>query len=211
MIFSGANCSRKFASGDEGPPIGGLFSSLCQLNEVEVLRMNERSHGASFEEVALPLFDALYNYARWLTGNSTEAEDLVQETYLKGLKGFGSFTPGTNFRAWMYRILRNTFLTSRTGLRAVPLISIDEEPGVLEHLTDEETPERHLLQRSNGEALRRAIEGLSLPFREVLLLCDVEEMSYKEIAETLSIPVGTVTSRLMRARQKVRNALRGMK
>jgi len=173
--------------------------------------MNERSHGASFEEVALPLFDALYNYARWLTGNSTEAEDLVQETYLKGLKGFGSFTPGTNFRAWMYRILRNTFLTSRTGLRAVPPISIDEEPEVLEHLTDEETPEWHLLQRSSGEALRRAIEGLSLPFREVLLLCDVEEMSYKEIAETLAIPVGTVTSRLMRARQKVRNALRGMK
>ena len=173
--------------------------------------MNERSRGASFEEVALPLFDALYNYARWLTGDLTEAEDLVQETYLKGLKGFGSFTPGTNFRAWMYRILRNTFLTSRTGLRAVPPISIDEDPELLEQMTDEETPEWHLLQRRSGEALRQAIEGLSLPFREVLLLCDVEEMSYKEIAETLSIPLGTVTSRLMRARQKVRNALRGLK
>ena len=159
----------------------------------------------------MPLFDSLYRYARCLADDRGEAEDLVQETYLKGLRGFVSFTPGTNFRAWMYRILRNTFLTSRTGLRAVPPISIDEEPEVLEHLTDEETPEWHLLQRSNGEALRRAIEGLSLPFREVLLLCDVEEMSYKEIAETLSIPVGTVTSRLMRARQKVRNALRGMK
>src|SRR2546430_1509971 len=175
----------------------GLFSSPCQLNGVEVLRMNERSGGASFEEVALPLFDALYNYARWLTGDLTEAEDLVQETYLKGLKGFGSFTPGTNFRAWMYRILRNTFLTSRTGLRAVPPISIDEDAELLEQMTDEETPEWHLLQRRSGEALRQAIEGLSLPFREVLLLCDVEEMSYKEIAETLSIPVGTVTSRLM--------------
>jgi len=114
--------------------------------------MNERSRGASFEEVAMPLFDALYNYARWLTGDPTEAEDLVQETYLKGLKGFGSFTPGTNFRAWMYRILRNTFLTSRTGLRAVPPISIDEDPEVLGQMTDEETPEWHLLQQRSSFA-----------------------------------------------------------
>src|SRR5256886_3707281 len=150
-----------------------------------------------FEALAIPLLAPLYNFAHWLTHNRDEAEDLVQETYVKALKGFPSFTPGTNFRAWMYRILRNTFLTSRTGLRAVPPISIDEDPELLEQMTDEETPEWHLLQRRSGEALRQAIEGLSLPFREVLLLCDVEEMSYKEIAETLSIPVGTVTSRLM--------------
>src|SRR5207244_8373277 len=139
--------------------------------------------------------DGLDNYARCMTRELPEAEYLVQETYLKGLKRFASFTPGTNFRAWIYRILRNTFLTSRTGLRAVPPISIDEDPELLEQMTDEETPEWHLLQRRSGEALRQAIEGLSLPFREVLLLCDVEEMSYKEIAEALSIPVGTVTSR----------------
>src|SRR5216684_973173 len=73
---------------------------------------------ASFEELAIPLFDQLYNFAHWLTQNREEAEDLVQETYAKALKGFSSFQLGTNFRAWMYRILRNTFLTSRTGLRA---------------------------------------------------------------------------------------------
>ena len=75
----------------------------------------------------MPLFDQLYNFARWLTQNREEAEDLVQETYAKALKGFSSFQLGTNFRAWMYRILRNTFLTSRTGLRAtstVPLESV---------------------------------------------------------------------------------------
>src|SRR5438309_7759959 len=116
----------------------------------------------------MPLLAPLYNFAHWLAGNRDEAEDLVQETYAKALKGFGSFTPGTNFRAWMYRILRNTFLTSRTGLRAVPPISIDEDPQLLEQMTDEETPEWHLLQRRSGEALRQAIEGLSLPFREVL-------------------------------------------
>src|SRR5579862_284840 len=77
-----------------------------------------RPESGSFEELAMPLFEQLYNFAHWLTQNREEAEDLVQETYAKALKGFSSFQLGTNFRAWMYRILRNTFLTSRTGLRA---------------------------------------------------------------------------------------------
>jgi RNA polymerase sigma-70 factor (ECF subfamily) len=162
------------------------------------------SHGeASFEELAMPLFDSLYRYARCLADDRGEAEDLVQETYLKGLRGFVSFTPGTNFRAWMFRILRNTFLTSRSGLRAVPPLSLDDQ-----RLIDDSTPEMESIQRANRESLRRAIKELPLPFREVLVLSDVENMSYKDIAETLSIPVGTVTSRLIRARQKVRVALR---
>ena len=81
----------------------------------------------SFEELAMPLFDQLYNFAHWLTQNREEAEDLVQETYAKALKGFSSFQLGTNFRAWMYRILRNTFLTSRTGLRAAATVPLDSE------------------------------------------------------------------------------------
>jgi RNA polymerase sigma-70 factor, ECF subfamily len=154
----------------------------------------------NFDELATPLFGALYNYARWLTRDPYEAEDLVQETYVKALRGFGSFTAGTNFRAWMYRILRNTFLTSKTGLKEnVPL---DED------LAAAGDPETLFLSRVDAEALCRAIESLPLIFREVLLLCDMEEMSYREIAETLGIPVGTVTSRLLRARRKVREALR---
>ena len=164
---------------------------------------------AAFEELALPLFEPLYNYARWLTHDPVEAEDLVQETYLKGLRGFGSFAAGTNFRAWMYRILRNTFLTSRSGLRAVPPVSIDEDPDTYEQISVTETPESIFFARADSETLRISIEALPLPFREVLVLSDVENMSYREIAETLSIPIGTVTSRLIRARQKVRNALRG--
>jgi len=173
--------------------------------------MTEKSASprAAFEELALPLFEPLYNYARWLASDPIEAEDLVQETYLKGLRGFGSFTPGTNFRAWMYRILRNTFLTSRSGLRAVPPLSIDEDPESFEQISVSETPESLFFARADSDALRRAIEALPLPFREVLVLADVEGMSYREIAETLAIPIGTVTSRLIRARQKVRNALRG--
>jgi len=164
---------------------------------------------AAFEELALPLFEPLYNYARWLTHDPVEAEDLVQETYLKGLRGFGSFAAGTNFRAWMYRILRNTFLTSRSGLRAVPPISIDEDPDTYQQIGVAETPESLFFARVESETLRVSIEALPLVFREVLVLSDVENMSYREIAETLSIPIGTVTSRLIRARQKVRNTLRG--
>ena len=158
---------------------------------------------AQFEELAMPLLPPLYNYALWLTKNATEAEDLVQETFLKGMRGFDSFATGTNFRAWMYRILRNTFLTSRTGLRAAPHLSVDD----VDDLVQDETAETTLIARVDASAVRRAIDDLPLTFREVLLLCDVEEMSYREIAETLSIPIGTVTSRLMRARRKVREAL----
>ena len=161
----------------------------------------------SFEDLAMPLFPSLYGYARWLTGEAHEAEDLVQETYLKALRGFGSFRDGTNFRAWMFRILRNTFLPSRSGLRAMEPLDDD----AAEEIAEEGTPETHFVNRANGEALRRAIEALPLPFREVLLLSDVENMRYKEIGEALGIPVGTVTSRLMRARRRVRAALEGMR
>lgn len=162
---------------------------------------------ASFDELALPLLQALYNYARWLTRDAVEAEDLVQETYLKGLRGFASFAQGTNFRAWMYRILRNTFLTSRSGLRAAPQLSIEDDRDQVEDLLVAAGSESLMIARIDVAAVRRAIENLPLAFREVLLLADVEEMSYREIAEALSIPVGTVTSRLMRARRKVREAI----
>lgn len=165
--------------------------------------MTSDRDSTTFEAMALPLFDSLYHYARCLAGDRAEAEDLVQETYLKGLRGFMSFTRGTNFRAWMFRILRNTFLTSRSGLRTVPPVSLDEEEAQ-KQVVDEVTPEMQFIQRENRESLRRAIERLPSMFREVLFLCDVEDLSYTEIAATLSIPVGTVTSRLIRARRKVR-------
>ena len=166
--------------------------------------MTEQRYGGTFEELAMPLFDSLYRYARCLARERAEAEDLVQETYVKALRGFGSFTPGTNFRAWMFRILRNTFLTSRTGLRETPLD--DDTPTPIEP----SSPEHLLMQKYTRESLRRGIDALPAVFREVLVLTDVEEMSYKEIAETLSIPVGTVASRLIRARAKLRKTLEGL-
>lgn len=155
----------------------------------------------------MPLFDSLYNFAHWLTQNREEAEDLVQETYAKALKGFGSFQPGTNFRAWIFRILRNTFLTSRTGLaatRTVPLETEDEEQTVA---VSSETPESILLERAGQQQIQAALEKVPVIFREVLLLCDVEEMSYQEIADSLGVPAGTVMSRLHRARKALRAAL----
>ena len=156
----------------------------------------------------MPLFDQLYNFAHWLTQNREEAEDLVQETYVKALKGFSSFQLGTNFRAWMYRILRNTFLTSRTGLRATSTVPLDSDEDGPEHAVENETPETTLLKRSDSELVQGAINELPVHYREILLLCEVEEMSYQEIAETLSIPLGTVMSRLSRARKTLREGLR---
>ncbi len=162
----------------------------------------------SFEELAMPLFDSLYNFARWLTHDREEAEDLVQETYAKALKGFSSFQLGTNFRAWMYRILRNTFLTSRSGLKGRMTVALDAEEDGPELAVEHDTPETFLVARSNRELLQSAIDELPVYFREILLLCEVEEMSYQEISETLSVPMGTVMSRLSRARKTLRDRLR---
>jgi RNA polymerase sigma-70 factor (ECF subfamily) len=167
-----------------------------------------QSDSGSFEELAMPLIARLYNFAHWLTQDQGEAEDLVQETCVKALKGFGSFRQGTNFRAWMYRILRNTFLTSRTGLKAVT-VSLDSDEDNSSEPVASATPESILLTSVDQLALQRALEGLSVQFREVILLCDVEEMSYQEIAETLAIPIGTVMSRLSRARKVMRELLSG--
>lgn len=162
----------------------------------------------SFEELAMPLFDQLYNFAHWLTQNREEAEDLVQESYAKALKGFSSFQLGTNFRAWMYRILRNTFLTSRTGLRAAATVPLDSEEDGPELAVEKENPESILMRLSDSQLVQSAIDDLPVHYREILLLCEVEEMSYQEIAETLSIPIGTVMSRLSRARKALGDGLR---
>jgi RNA polymerase sigma-70 factor (ECF subfamily) len=162
----------------------------------------------SFEELAMPLFAKLYNFAHWLTQDRAAAEDLVQETYMKALRGFSSFQQGTNFRAWMYKILRNTFLTTQSGLKASASVSFDSddddkppEPAV------SETPESVLLARVQQETIQNALENLPVKFREIVLLCDLEEMSYQEIGETLGIPIGTVMSRLSRARKAMRELL----
>jgi len=158
----------------------------------------------------MPLFERLYNFAHWLTQDREEAEDLVQETYAKALKGFASFQQGTNFRAWIYRILRNTFFTSRTGLKSASSVSIDEESAQQNPLVTSDTPETILLQRSDQELVQQALGRLAVPYREILILCEFEEMSYQEISATLAIPMGTVMSRLSRARMALRDTVKEM-
>jgi RNA polymerase sigma-70 factor, ECF subfamily len=161
---------------------------------------------AEFEELAMPQFDSLYNFARWLVHNSNDAEDLVQETYLKALRNFASFQSGTNFRAWIFQILRNTFLSSRSKLERRMTVATGSEEDGPELAVDRETPETILMNRSNSQLVQRAIDRLPVGYREALLLCEVEEMSYQEIAEILLIPIGTVMSRLARARKAVRES-----
>jgi RNA polymerase sigma-70 factor, ECF subfamily len=167
----------------------------------------EERSTTGFEQLAMPLFDRLYNFAHWLTQNRDEAEDLAQETYVKALKGFSSFELGTNFKAWIFRILRNTFLNSRTGLKAamVPLDQEHDDPALP---VESETPETILIDRASERIMQEAIEELPVAYREVLLLCEVEEMSYAEMAATLAIPMGTVMSRLSRARRALRLAVK---
>jgi RNA polymerase sigma factor (sigma-70 family) len=163
---------------------------------------------AGFEELAMPLFDSLYNFARWLVHNQNDAEDLVQETYLKSLRSYASFQPGTNFRAWIFQILRNTFLSSRSGLERKMTVAMESEEDGSELAAERETPETILIERSNRQLVQRAIDELPAHYREVFLLCEVEEMSYQQIAEILSIPIGTVMSRLARARRAIRESFK---
>ena len=168
----------------------------------------DRPNHELFEDLVMPLFDSLYNFACWLTSDRDEAEDLVQETVAKALRGFSSFEPNTNFRAWIFRILRNTFLTSRTGLKATSTVQLDEdEEKVRTVAITTDTPETVLLGALDEKAVREAIGELPIPYREVILLCELEELSYREIAEALSIPIGTVMSRLSRARNVLREKL----
>jgi RNA polymerase sigma-70 factor, ECF subfamily len=165
----------------------------------------------AFEDLAMPLLPSLYNVAFWLSRNPADAEDLVQETFLKALRGFSSFEQGSNFRAWIFRILRNTYLTSRTGLAAMRTVALEDEldeSGLYpEGAIERETPERDLIRLSDRAALHSAMEKLPPPLLEVILLCDVEEMKYREIAAVLEIPIGTVMSRIARARSALRGAL----
>ena len=185
---------------------------LVGLGSQEMVRFGASSSQgdqplAGFEELATPLFDALYNFACWLAHDASDAEDLVQETYLKALRSFPSFQPGTNFRAWMFRILRNNFLSSCSKLERRMTVAMDSDEDGSELAVDTETPETILMNRFNSKLVQRAIDDLPVHYRETLLLCEVEEMSYQEIAEILSIPMGTVMSRLARARKSVRKSL----
>lgn len=158
----------------------------------------------TFEEAFLPHLDAAYNLARWLTRNDADAQDVVQEAYLRALKFFSGFH-GTDGLPWLLAIVRNTFYTSLRRNNAAEL-PFDLET-INQRESDAPDPEKLQVMRFQRQVVREAIEQLPVDFREVIILRDLEELSYKEIAVVTGIPIGTVMSRLARARHKLRTYL----
>lgn len=158
-----------------------------------------------FEQAVLPYLPAAYNLARWLAHNETDAEDIVQEAYLRAFRFFGGFRGG-DARAWLLTIVRNVFLSwvNQKGSHGLAAISDDE----LEEIeSDAPDPETTLIRGADSERLRQAVEQLPVEYREVIVLRELEELSYKEIAEVAGIPLGTVMSRLARARKRLHDFL----
>jgi RNA polymerase sigma factor (sigma-70 family) len=160
---------------------------------------------ASFEEAVLPHLDAAFNLARWLMRNPADAEDVVQEAYLRAFKFFGGFH-GTDGRSWLLAIVRNTCYTWMQHNRS-PALAISLDDDVLEIESKDLNPEALLLQSADTQMVRQALEDLPVEFREVLVLRELEEMSYREIASITDLPLGTVMSRLARGRKRLQLAL----
>ncbi|HLB38908.1 MAG TPA: sigma-70 family RNA polymerase sigma factor [Actinomycetota bacterium] len=167
-----------------------------------------------FERDALPLLSSLYGAALRLTRDQTDAEDLVQETFLRAYRGFGGFTEGTNLKAWLYRILTNSYINTYRKKQREPQIAEGPEDIDEWYLFDrlggrnvEGSAEEEVLDRIPDEAVKRAVESLPERFRLPVLLADVEGFSYKEIAEIMDSPIGTVMSRLHRGRKALEKAL----
>jgi RNA polymerase sigma-70 factor (ECF subfamily) len=171
---------------------------------------------ARFAELAMPFMGALYAAAMRMTHNPSDAEDLVQETFLRAYRGFGGFEEGTNLKAWLYRILTNTYINSYRAKKRRPEESELEDVedlylyrrlGGLEGAAAGRSAEDELLDHFTESEVTDAIESLPEQFRLAVLLADVEGFSYKEIAEILDIPIGTVMSRLHRGRKALQKRL----
>lgn len=160
-----------------------------------------------FETDALGYVDGLYGAALRLTRNEADAQDLVQDTYVKAFRNSKQFKPGTNLKAWLFTILHNTFLNRRRDSGRDP-VDVDSERVELSAQADPAaTPEEQLLRTAMGPDLQAALDALPEAFREAVWLRDVEEFPYAEIAEMLGIPVGTVMSRISRGRRMLYDSL----
>jgi RNA polymerase sigma-70 factor (ECF subfamily) len=160
-----------------------------------------------FEALFLPHMDAAYNLARWLCGNNEDAEDIVQEAYMRALRFSSSFRDGEP-RAWLLAIVRNTYYTEYRKRRACASIPFDEEMHAIDSENPPPTmgaiaadPEGTLSRMQDAHLLQRALDKIAPEFREALVLREVEDLSYKEMASVLGVPIGTVMSRLSRARR----------
>jgi RNA polymerase sigma factor (sigma-70 family) len=156
----------------------------------------DRAALGSFRATMLPHMDAAYTYARFLIRDAVAAEDLVQDAYLRAFRSFGGYRGG-DARAWLFAILRSIFLDSKRGRKEAG--SDDDAAAALPDEAD--TPEEALIRAADAAAVRGAVDGLPEPFRETLVLRELEEMSYREIGDLMKVPLGTIMSRLSRARR----------
>lgn len=162
------------------------------------------SRRRAFEHEALPQLDIVYRVALQLCGDATRADDLTQETMLKAFRAWNQYEPGSNIRAWLLTILRHTFINQYRREKARgPSVDIDSVFDAVQ----ETDPEASFFERIVDDQVLRAIAGLPADFREVLVMRDIEGLAYAEIAEVTNVPVGTVKSRVFRARQALQNAL----
>jgi RNA polymerase sigma-70 factor (ECF subfamily) len=163
----------------------------------------------SFEAEALPHLDAVYRFARSLTRDAQRAEDLAQEAMLKAYRAWHQYRPGTNARAWLLTIVRNTFINQYRREQhegsSVDLAAMESYTALPE--APQADPEGGFFERMVDEEVVRAVDELPQEFREVVILSDIEDLSYAEIAELLGVPIGTVKSRLFRARQLLQRKL----
>ncbi len=187
------------------------FESSSKIVKFVVLKKRqEQDHSpkeelTAFEEVMLPHLDAAHNLARWLLRNEQDAQDVVQEAFLRAFKSFGGFH-GSNGRAWLLTIVRNTSYTLLKKNRAIDLTTtFDEEIHATGH--DSASPAAILEHAEDAELIRNAMDQLPTEFREILALRHQEGLSYREIADIAQIPPGTVMSRLARARAKLKEYL----
>ena len=184
--------------------------SRPKIVKFAILKKTERDHAepaelASFEQAMLPHLDAAHNLARWLLRNEQDAQDVVQEAYLRAFRSFAGFR-GTSGRAWLLTIVRNTSYTLLKKNRAADLTTpFDEEIHASGH--ESASPATLLERAEDSELIKNAMEELPAEFREILILRHQESLSYNEIGETLKIPIGTVMSRLARARGKLKQYL----
>lgn len=176
--------------------------------------MTEEEKQEVFEEEALPHLNALYNYARSISYSDQDAEDLVQETFMRAYRYFHQYTPGTNCKAWLFTILRNLYNTKYKKYKNTPdQVHYEAEEQIYEQIVNEDlttvikNPEEEFFENILPDEIVNAIEDLPEKYRSCIVLSDVEDFSYKEIAEILDIPIGTVMSRLHRGRNILKKKL----
>jgi RNA polymerase sigma-70 factor, ECF subfamily len=170
------------------------------------MKMSATDPQAQFEEIVMPHLDAAYNLARWLAGNDHDAQDIAQEASLRAFRFLAGFRGG-NSRSWLLTIVRNTAYTWLKQNRPQAIVSIGDEELLEIEDTTPSASQSAALHRADRDVLRRALEELPLEFREVLILRELEGLSYKEIADVADAPIGTVMSRLARARKQLQDYL----